>query len=80
MTNPNRAAILELTKDLREDFGRTQDELRAVRAEINEIRNPCPRLTRLGDRDWDLSARLATLRRLMDRRVEEYLAGKGGAA
>jgi len=68
-----RAAIMDLTADLRAQYGETQDQLRAVELEMNEIDYPCARLTRLSDKRWDLSARMTSIDANIERRVEAYL-------
>lgn len=68
----HRAAIMNLTADLRDHYGQVENELRKVRAEMAEIDYPCVRLTRLSDREWDLSARLKSIAFNIEARVDAY--------
>jgi len=70
----HRAAIMNLTADLRDQYGEVENELRKVRSQMAEIDYPCARMTRLGDREWDLSARLSAIDFNIEAKVDAYNA------
>lgn len=70
----HRAAIMSLTADLRKEYEAVQNELRNVRNEMSKIDYPCVRLTRLSDREWDLSSRLKSIDFNIEYRIDAYNA------
>lgn len=70
MTNPLRAAILEAIADERAECDKIDAELRAIALE--EAEGPTyPRLVRLTDRRFDLTARRNMLHRTIERKADE---------
>lgn len=65
-----REQMLKLTADLRKAYTEKQNELRTVRAELNEEKISYARKVRLSDREWDLTAILLMLERQMNARIE----------
>ncbi len=73
MTNPLRTTILEAIADERAECDRIDAELRAIAQE--EADSPSyPRLVRLTDRRFDLTARRAMINRTIDRKADEVRA------
>ena len=75
MTNATarRAAIMELTADLRAELSAINGELACINVELDGMRNPTVRMARLSDRAWDLRARFDMICRQIERRVDAFV-------
>ena len=75
-----REIILNLTAELRQALRAAQIELEAAKAEIEDAGTSHWRRVRLSDRSFDLRAKIETLSRMIDAKVDAFIKQEKAAA
>lgn len=75
-----REIILNLTAELRQVLRAAQIELEAVKVEIEDAGTSHWRRVRLSDRAFDLRAKIETVSRMIDAKVDAFIKQEKAAA